>query len=45
MSGQNPTLVKTKIASGEQAETLQWLANTKKEEKQKQEQLITLFDE
>ncbi len=45
MSGQNPTLVKTKIASGEQAETLKWLANVKKEEKQKQEQLVTLFDE
>lgn len=44
MSGQNPTLVKTKIASGEQAETLKWLANVKKEEKQKQERLITLFD-
>lgn len=45
MSGQNPTLVKIKIVSGEQAEILKWLANTKKEEKQKQEQLITLFDE
>jgi hypothetical protein len=44
MSGQNPKLVKRKIVSGEQAETLKWLANVKKEEKQKKEQLITLFD-
>ncbi len=44
MSGQNPKLVKTKIVSGEQAEILKWLANTKKEEKQKQEQLTILFD-
>ncbi len=45
MSGQKPRLIKTKTVSGEQAEALKWLALTKKEEKQKQEQLITLFDE
>jgi hypothetical protein len=45
MSGETPTLIKTKIVSGKQAEALKWLALTKKEEKQKQEQLTTLFDE
>lgn len=44
MSGHTPTLIKTKYVSGDKADALKWIANMKKQEKEKQELIVSLFN-